>query len=161
MSIKKGLVIFYSRTGTTKKLAEYIANNLDCDIEEIIDLKNRDGPIGWLMAGKDAGQKSLTNIKQPAKDPSKYNLVIIGTPIWNGTISTPIRTYIEQNKEKLRKTALFSTGLDRDLKSLEEISNSLKDKPVSMIKLHGKNDVNSNNYIDKISEFIQQCRNNL
>jgi flavodoxin len=41
--MKKILVVYYSRTGMTKKLANSIANLLFADIEEIVDTKNRSG----------------------------------------------------------------------------------------------------------------------
>ena len=39
--MKKILVVYYSRTGVTKKLALSIAQLLQADIEEIIDTKKR------------------------------------------------------------------------------------------------------------------------
>ena len=36
----KSLVVYYSRTNTTKKLAEAIASNVNADIEEIIPKVN-------------------------------------------------------------------------------------------------------------------------
>ncbi|MEI6774938.1 MAG: hypothetical protein WCL18_09565 [bacterium] len=41
--MKKILVLYYSRTGITKKLATFIGDVLDADIEEIVDTKNRSG----------------------------------------------------------------------------------------------------------------------
>ena len=41
--MKKTLVLYYSRTGTTKKLATFIGDVLGADVEEIIDTKNRSG----------------------------------------------------------------------------------------------------------------------
>ena len=35
----KTLVMFYSRTGNTKKVGEEISKNFDAELEEIIDLK--------------------------------------------------------------------------------------------------------------------------
>ena len=160
MNKEKGLVVYYSRNGATRSLAEYIANTLSYDIEEIIDLKNRGGPIGWLSAGRDATNRSLTEIKPPMMNPKNYGLVIIGTPIWNGTISTPIRTYITQNRDNFTKIAVFSTGLDRDPKALEELKSFFREKPLIMVKLDGKNDVKSGDYVEKISEFIQICKEN-
>ena len=54
--MKKTLVAYYSRTGTTKKVGEAIAKALKADIDEIIDLKKRSGAIGWVVSGKDASQ---------------------------------------------------------------------------------------------------------
>ena len=39
----KILVAYYSRTGTTRKVAETIAGILKCDIEEVLDKKSRFG----------------------------------------------------------------------------------------------------------------------
>ena len=59
----KCLIVFYSRKGTTKKIAEIISDKIDCELEEIIDTKNRMGFIGWLKAGYDATREKLTIIK--------------------------------------------------------------------------------------------------
>ena len=64
------LVVYYSRTGNTRKLAKIIAEKLKADIEEIEDSTSRSGPLGWLRAGRDAGLKSLTKLKPLKKDPS-------------------------------------------------------------------------------------------
>jgi len=56
----KSLVVFYSRTGTTKRVAESISNLLKCDVEEVIDRKDRKGPLGCLKSGSDAMSKKLT-----------------------------------------------------------------------------------------------------
>jgi flavodoxin len=42
----KTLVVYYSRTGTTRKVAEAIAGILRCDIEEVVDTKKRSGILG-------------------------------------------------------------------------------------------------------------------
>ncbi len=105
----KILVAYYSRTGTTRKVAEAIAGILKCDIEEVIDKKSRSGALGWLKSGRDAGSKKLTTIEETKNDPGLYDVVAIGTPVWNGTMSTPIRTYIVQHRESFKKVAFFCT----------------------------------------------------
>ena len=76
----KALVVFYSRTGATKQVAEALAESLNCDSEELIDTKKRGGPLGFLSAGKDAKAKKLTKLKDIKRDPALYDLVILGTP---------------------------------------------------------------------------------
>jgi flavodoxin len=53
----KALVVFYSRTGATKQVAEALAESLNCDSEELIDTKKRGGPLGFL-SGRTQRQKS-------------------------------------------------------------------------------------------------------
>ncbi|MDQ1280660.1 MAG: hypothetical protein QG670_1923 [Thermoproteota archaeon] len=90
--MNEGLVIYYSRTGNTKFIGEKIAHELGADIEEVIDKKNRNGPIGWLSAGKDALSHSKTEIAESNKIQSEYDLIVIETPI-RLTIQMPaIRT---------------------------------------------------------------------
>jgi flavodoxin len=44
----KTLIVYFSKSGTTKKLAEKLANIFKADIETLIDKKKRSGLIGWL-----------------------------------------------------------------------------------------------------------------
>ncbi|MFA5176063.1 MAG: hypothetical protein WC413_02290 [Candidatus Nanoarchaeia archaeon] len=152
----KTLVIFYSRTGTTKKIAENISKKLKCDIEEIFDCENRVGVKGYIKSGKQATLKKLTKLKDTNKDPSIYDLVIIGTPIWAWNMCCPIRTYITKNKEHLRKVAFFCTmggsGANRTFKCMEKLCNK---KSVACLKLKTK-DVINNNYSEKVKEFTEK-----
>jgi flavodoxin len=120
------LVVYYSRGGNTKKVAEELSKELKCDIEEIQDTVNRSGPIGWLNSGRQASTKALTKLQPIKNDPAKYDLVIIGTPVWASHVSTPVRTYITENKDKLKKVAFLVTeGNGGDVgavKDMEEIS---------------------------------------
>jgi len=43
-------------------------------MEEIIDQKNRSGPIGWLVARKDTRKGNETEIAQIKKDPPTYRI---------------------------------------------------------------------------------------
>ncbi len=120
----KSLVIYYTRTGKTKFVAEAIATQLGADVEEVVDLKKRQGKIGWIMSGKDASRQSLTEIAPTKKAPADYDLVVIGTPIWAWSPTPAIRTYISQNNLSGKKVALFYT-FDNDLKQAAEKTKAL------------------------------------
>jgi len=105
----KALVVYYSRTGHTKEIAETIADMLSCSREEIIDTKKRSGPLGFMRSGYQTKKKSLTDIKDLETDVSVYDLVIVGTPVWGGTVSVPVRTFLHQYKDLLKSVAFFST----------------------------------------------------
>jgi flavodoxin len=152
----KTLVVFYSRTGITRKVAESIRENLKCDLEELVDLKERKGPIGFLVSCKDGFMKKLTEIKQVQKDPGDYDLVILGTPVWAGTMSCAVRTYIQQNKDKFKSIAFFCTagggGMDSTVKDMEQKCGK---KTPATLKLKTK-EVIKNQFQDRLAEFIQK-----
>ena len=132
----KTLVVFYSRTGNTKKVAEEIAKILNADIEEIIDKKDRKGIVGWLKSGRDATFKKSAEIEF-VKNPIDYDLVIIGTPIWAFTMTPAIRTYLSENKFK--KVAFFSTSGGSEGKKIFNEMEKISREPVATLSLLTKN----------------------
>ncbi len=105
----KSLVVYYTRTGKTKFVAETIAAQLSADIEEIVDKKNYAGPIGWVNAGKNATQEKEAEITPPKYSPADYDLIVIGTPVWAWRPTPAIRTYAKQSGLTAKKVALFLT----------------------------------------------------
>lgn len=151
----KTLVVFYSRTGTTKKVAQTITDILRCDIEEIFDTNNRDGALGYFLAGRDATLRRLTTFKPVQKNPAEYDLVILGTPIWAFTMSTPIRTYISENKEKFKEVAFFCTeGGSGGRSAFRDMEDLCKKKPLSLLELKTA-EVIKEKYSDKVEKFIE------
>ncbi|MFX0188685.1 MAG: flavodoxin family protein [Candidatus Hodarchaeota archaeon] len=152
------LVIFYSRTGTTKRVANTVSEKLSCDCEEIFDTKNRLGFFGWLRSGKDAMMKKLTILKEINKNPESYDLIIIGTPIWSSNMSTPIRTYITDNKDKLKNVAFFCTeGSRGGEKCFKKMAILCDKEPVATLEIK-KKDIKKEIHLDKINAFIQEIK---
>jgi flavodoxin len=152
----KILISYYSRTGVTKKVALKLKEQLNCEVEEIFDTKNRSGAWGYLTAGRDATLKKQTVIKQIGFNPKDFDLVIIGTPIWSFTMSTPIRTYLTDNLSALNKVAFFCTqggnGAGRAFLQMEQI---IKKSPVATLTLTTK-EVIENNFNSKLEDFVKR-----
>lgn len=151
----QALVVYYSRGGNTKKVAEELSKELKCDIEEIQDTVNRSGPIGWLNSGRQASSKALTKLQPIKNDPAKYDLVIIGTPVWAGHVSTPVRTYITDNKVKLKKVAFLitegSSGDESTIKDMEELSG----KNTACTLVVKVAEIKKGEYSDKVKKFAE------
>jgi len=105
----KTLVVYYSRTGNTKFVAEEITAELGADIEEVVDLKKRDGKMGYLSASRDATGNRQTSIAETQRNPADYDLVVIGTPVWFWSPSSAIRTYVDRHDFSGKNLALFFT----------------------------------------------------
>jgi flavodoxin len=106
----KTLVVYYSRTGKTRFVAEKVAAELKADIEEIVDLKNRTGRFGFLKAGYDATRGNKTEIGEAQKSLSDFDLIVISTPVWNSRPASAIRTYLKRNDFAGKKVAVFCTN---------------------------------------------------
>jgi hypothetical protein len=150
------LVVFYSRTGNTRKLANILAERLNADIEEVEDTTGRSGPIGWLKAGRDAGRKSLTKLKPLSKNPADYDIVVVCSPIWNDTISTPIRTYLIERRNQIKQAALLVNGFTDDNSAITHMTEILRESPVATLRLLAKQEVESDNYMEKLEGFMKR-----
>jgi flavodoxin len=103
----KTLVVYYTRTGNSKFAAETVAAELGADVEEVVDLKNRKGRFAFLPAGRDAMQGKLTEIAERKRNPLDYDLIVIVQPVWAGSPTPAIRTYLKKNDLSGKKVALF------------------------------------------------------
>ena len=148
----KALVVHYSRTGNTEKVAAELAKALGADAETIIDQKNRKGPIGWLGAGKDASQKVPAKIDEPKKDPSGYDLVVIGTPVWAWTVSAPVLAYLNKFTGKFPEVAFFLTYDGNMEKTFDDMTAAAGRKPKATMAVHAKH-IKSGEHVQEIKEF--------
>lgn len=147
---KKVLVAYYSRSGNTKKVAEYLSKSLSFDLDEI-RADNRKGVVGFVKSG----YESVSNKKPEIffdKNPSDYDLVIIGSPVWVGTISSPVRSYLDYCKDA--DVAAFSTlGGSNPGKTFNEISLSVPSFK-GMVNLKSES-ISSNKFQNKLLNFFK------
>jgi flavodoxin len=154
----RSLVVYFSRTGNTAKVAEAAAAQLSSDIEKLEAVKDHSGFFGWFLAGKEATRAMLTPIKDIKKDPASYDLVVIGTPIWSWNVSSPVRTYLSNCKGKFKKVAFFCTeggsGSKRAFRSMEEACGK---GPVAALALR-QGEVGAEQAAKKIGQFVADLK---
>jgi flavodoxin len=131
----KVLVAFYSRHGHTEKVATDVAKILKADIEKLEDTKDRSHLISWSKSAFDEELRTPTKISPLRKNPKDYDLVIIGTPIWDG-ITPPVHAYLSENNFK--KVAFFVTfGAAAD-NSLYYMGKLVGKNPVASLELQDR-----------------------
>jgi flavodoxin len=158
MTASKTLVVYYSRTGTTRRLAEALAKVLHADIEPIIDTTRRSGIIGYLRSLAESLQKRGASIEPTKTDPRSYDLVLIGTPIWAWLVSSPVRSYLAANREVLPNVAFFCTmGGQGDKRSFEEMKAIAGKAPIASCAVTAR-DVASEAYGARIAQFVEQLK---
>ena len=152
----KTLVVYYSRHGHAKKISEKIAKIFKADIEEIVDIKNRDHIISWSKSAFDEELRTPTKIKKIKHDPKDYDLVIIGTPIWDG-ISPPVWAYLALNKGKFKKVAFFATFNAAAENACYNMENLSGKKPIATLELQDRQ-VNLGEHVKKIEDFCKAIK---
>ncbi len=166
----KILIVFYSKTNITKELAEDIFqklsdNNIYSKMDIIIDKKNRKGVFGFIIGGRDAMKKNLTEITYNISDVSTYDMVLIGTPVWANTLTPAVRTYLEKNKQSFKRVSFFSTaGGEKFEKTFKDMQDIIDVKPESMLGIMRKQ-IHSqkiycqsliDQYVSKITSLIRR-----
>lgn len=160
---EKILVVYYSRTGHTRRVAEETAATLRAEIEEIVDPENRLGLLGYLRSGRQAFFGQEAGIREPLKDPAGYDLVIIGTPVWNWSLSAPVRAYLTRCQRRLARPAVAffltegGSGEQRVLGQMEEL---LGKAPLEVMAVR-EADLESGRYHEKIRSFAESLAGRL
>jgi flavodoxin len=149
----KSLVAYYSRTNITKKLAEDIARQTNADIEEIEPKKvNYQGKLGYVRGGKDAMSAKIIELKDLKYDPSEYDMVYLGAPVWASRAANPLISYLKQNEGKFDNVKFFmtagSSGFESSFKQMEEFSVKPVDTLALTTKQVKKNDYTLEGFID-------------
>ncbi len=123
----RSLVVFYSTTGATRRVGLAVAHALGADVEEIRSPISRSGFFGFMRSGMEASLGLKTLIEPPSKRASDYSLVVIGTPIWAFTLSSPVRTYLNRNPLGDAKIAYFCTsGSGKSMKAFAALNKFLR-----------------------------------
>lgn len=106
------VVVYYSRSGNTKNAAGIIAGKLGCERIEIINPDRRRGLFGFLRSGMEAASRKIVPIAPIEQDFSVYSRVILCTPVWAKNMSSPMRSFLTAQCDKLKRVCCLATCMD-------------------------------------------------
>lgn len=151
----KTLIIFYSRTGITGKIAHAIHRDLGGEMIEVETKRYAPGLKGYVEALTDAALGRAVPITSKAASAESYDLVIIGTPVWASSLSAPMRTYLSQKIPHAKQIAFFLThggsGAQRVLSQMEGLCGK---RPIATLKVTAS-EVHHRKYAERIGEFVK------
>ncbi|HLF13144.1 MAG TPA: flavodoxin [Gammaproteobacteria bacterium] len=150
------LVVYFSRSGHTRKVAEEIAARCGADLEGIQDVRGRSGIIGYWRSAREALKKTAVETRPVTKDATGYELVILGTPVWASHLCSPMRAYLTANRGKLRQVALFCTqgGGSGAEKVFREMAELCGQRPLASVAVKDS-EIKNGNYGDKLDRFLR------
>ena len=105
----KTAVVFYSLDGNCAVAAEIIKSQLNADLIRIQtkDDKKRGKIAKFFWAGGMMFSKKNPPVKEYQFDPSAFDLIVMGAPVWAGSPASPIKTFLSQTPITGKKIALF------------------------------------------------------
>lgn len=151
----KILIVYFSLSGNTEGIADAVASEIPTDVERIKDTVKRTGFFGYLQTAREAIFGHVIPIQPSEHNPSHYDLVIIGTPVWGWSLSSPVRAYIAQHSSIFRRVAFFCTeGGAGGSGVFKEMARLCGKQPVATLEVT-EPDIKSGAYKEKLKPFIQ------
>lgn len=155
---KKILVVYYTRTNNSAKIAETIHRELGGDVEKLRDGVDRNGIFGLARTALQGMRGAEVDICSSNHDPKEYETVVMITPTWMMKVSSPIRTYINRNKDKFNNVAFVSTqGGNHKSNVLKEMSELTGKKPLNECLIQGK-EMKSEAWMNIIKDFCSKLK---
>ncbi|NGY03206.1 flavodoxin family protein [Solimonas terrae] len=131
------LLVFYSRSGTTRALACRLARELDADLEEIRERHDRKGWRGFLRSLFESLSGRDPAIVPCRFKPADYALVVVGTPVWAERPAGPVRRYLLDHEAELNHVAFFCTYSHNGAAALAEMADIVDCEPIATLMLSG------------------------
>lgn len=117
-STGKTLVVYYSATGTTKGVAEKIAEETGADIfaiepkvpysDDDLDWTNDDSRVSREHDNED--ERDVPLVTTTVDNWDSYDTVFIGYPIWWGIAAWPVNNFVKNNDFTGKKVITFCTA---------------------------------------------------
>lgn len=112
----KVLVVYFSASGKTKKVAEKIAEELNSDIYEIKpEVAYSKADLNWMNPRSRSSVEMKDKKFRPKLDIShiditEYDIIYLGFPIWWYVAPTIVNTFLESYDFSNKKIVLFATS---------------------------------------------------
>lgn len=152
----KKLIVYYSYTGNTKKIANMIKERLDFDILELspkIPFSNDYQTVVDEYQNNSINNK-IIDINDINIDLNNYQEIIIGTPVWWYTISPVVITFLKKYDLSNKKIIPFATNAGWLGKTFNDIKklcpNSIVEKEMNIV---------FESYSDKLKTNISDINN--
>ena len=116
----KKLVAFFSASGTTKKVAEMIAEKTKVDLFEIEPkIPYTKADLDWMdkksrSSVEMSDKKYRPEIMKKEMDMSSYNEILLGFPIWWYVAPTIINTFLETYDFPIKRSCFLQHPVEVD-----------------------------------------------
>jgi flavodoxin len=92
----KMMVVYYSYSGITKKVAEFIKEKVDGDIFEIEPVDQYPSSYSAVLelANKELASGYKPTLRKRLENMDNYDVIFLGSPVWCGTIAPAVTSFL-------------------------------------------------------------------
>lgn len=152
------IVVVFSLTGNTRRVGAEIARRLGCPIAEITETRVRSGALGYLRSGFEALSGRIPEIAQIDRNFHDFSLLLVGSPVWVGHVSSPVRSFLSRHRREIGSLGAFCTMGGRDPANIFTDIASITSKPLVATLAISKLEPGSPRHGGRLDEFIAAVR---
>ncbi|HSV84915.1 MAG TPA: flavodoxin [Ramlibacter sp.] len=124
------LVVSYSYTGVSRCAAKLLCSQEGWPHGEIVDT----APRGTLRCVLDSLLRRHPSIRYQGPEPADFRTVVLVSPIWAYRLAGPMRTFVRDRREALRRVAVVTTmGSGGASNAVKEIAAILGHPPIDAV----------------------------
>lgn len=126
------LIVFYSYTGNSRRLAQLLAAQRDWPVGEVVEKHPRSsGMWGFLRCAADSLFHRRPSVSYQGPEIADFGTVVLVAPIWLGQLAGPMRSFAASNRAWIKRAAVLTTMGGRGASNaVAEIAQILGKDPV-------------------------------
>jgi flavodoxin len=126
------LVISYSDTGASRRLAQMLCKQQGWPMAEISEIYPRCGLSGQINCLLDSWMRRRPSICYTGPPPNEYDAVVLVAPVWSWRLAGPVRSFVKLMNEQLPDLAIISVAESWETRdAITELSSIIGYFPVS------------------------------
>ncbi|MBD9666971.1 flavodoxin [Variovorax sp. VRV01] len=102
------LVVVYSYTGTSRKVAELLCSQQGWPMAEIVETRPRAGASGSWRCMLDSFFRRRPAIRYQGPETAQFDAVVLVSPIWGQRLAGPMRSFVAAQCNHLPDVAVIS-----------------------------------------------------
>lgn len=158
---KKTIIVYFSLTGHTQAVAEIVQETLGADILSLKPIKslNPKSSMKFMWGGYQAKMNKTPDLEPYEFDAEKYDLIILGSPVWAWTLSPPVRSFLKLHDLTNKNVAFWMGSMGPKKKAAERFKKALPEcNLLSELHLQGAQEEDWEENYKKAKEWAQTLK---
>ena len=155
----KTLIVYYSYSGTTERVARHLQNLTNGTLYEITLKKPYTGSSNDVSdrVFKERDDQKMPELKDNLPNLTKYDTIYIGTPVWNDRLSNPVLSYLQQTDFQNKTVYPFWTYITNEGSSEDDYKQLTKNATLKEgLGLASASSMTNKELNKKLTQWINQ-----